>query len=53
MSEVIYLRDILQSKKTAKKEKKALVNRPRPKPIKLEKSVESFLVEKKKKEDYK
>jgi hypothetical protein len=53
MSEVIYLRDILPAKRTAKKAKKKSSGRPKLKPFRYEKALKSFLIEKEKKEDRK
>ena len=48
MSEIIYLKDIMQAKATTKKEKESAV-RTKLKPFKYEKIMKSSLVEKRKK----
>jgi hypothetical protein len=53
MSEIIYLKDILLAKISAKKKKKSTVGRPKLKPFKYERVMKSSLVERTKKEDRK
>jgi hypothetical protein len=53
MSEIIYLKDLLQRKSNTKKADKAVGGRPKLKPFKYEKVMKSSLVERRKKEDVK